>query len=876
MKWTGLNDLREKYLSFFEGKAHLRMQSYPLIPQDDSSILLINAGMTPLKKYFQRVAEPPAPRVTTCQKCVRTLDIEQVGKTSRHLSYFEMLGNFSFGDYFKREATAWAWEFLTETLEIPPELLWISIYLDDDEAFEIWTREVGIPAEKIVRLGKEDNFWEHGAGPCGPCSEIYFDRGEKYGCGKPDCAVGCECDRYVEIWNLVFTQFDSDGNGNYTKLTTTNIDTGMGLERLAIVMQGAENVFEIDTMKAIMAKVESLTGTAYRSAEKSDVSLRIITDHIRSTVFLVSDGVVPQNEGRGYVLRRLLRRAARHGRLLGVREPFLHRVCDAVIESNRTAYPELAENADYIKKVIRVEEERFGKTIDQGMEMLNSLIERIKTRILPGEDAFRLYDTFGFPVDLTREIISERKFTLDEEGFLRLMSEQRERARAARASAGAIAWSDDTPAAKGGSTEFSGYDEESAQTAIAGIIRDGGSAESLSEGEEGILILAKTPFYAESGGQVGDRGEIRSGTGVFLVEDCKKSPAGQYLHIGRMRSGMLTPGETVEAAVDSARRMAIRRNHTAAHLLQHALTEVLGDHVHQAGSFVDEHRCRFDFSHFSAMSTDEIRTAERKVNDMILRSISVESAEMPLDKARSIGATALFGEKYGDTVRVVSVGGESIELCGGTHVTNTAQIGLFQILAESSVSAGVRRIEAVTGSGVLDKIAETNELLQKLAQTLKVNGTPELLLKSEALMSELRAKDRQIDELNGKLAEFQAAGLFDSAMQIGPVRVTMAGMSGVKADALRTMGDRIRDSAPDMVAVLCGITDGKASILAVCGSDAVKSGMNAGGIVREVAALCGGKGGGKPDVAMGGTSELFRVDEAIAKVPDIVRSMLKE
>ena len=876
MEWTGLNDLREKYLSFFESKGHLRLPSAPLIPQDDSSLLLINAGMTPLKKYFLGVVEPPRRRVTSCQKCVRMLDIERVGKTSRHGSFFEMLGNFSFGDYFKREATAWAWEFLTGVLEIPPEKLWVSIYLDDDEAFDIWTKEVGVAPERIVRLGKEDNFWEHGAGPCGPCSEIYFDRGEKYGCGSPTCGVGCDCDRYVEIWNLVFTQFDSDGNGNYARLKKANIDTGMGLERLACVMQGVDNMFEVDTVQNIIKHVSRIAGVHYHDNEKSDVSLRIISDHIRGSVFMINDGVAPKNDGRGYVLRRLLRRAARHGRLIGIEGPFLSEVCDTVIKENAFAYPDLVTNAEYIKKVIRNEEESFNKTIGQGLVLLNSIVEKTGGKVLSGADAFRLYDTFGFPIDLTEEILAEKGMTIDMDGFKALMDEQRSRARTARSEKNILAWSDDNVLKGVAGTQFVGYDSDTAECRVLAIIRDGELADSISEGDSGVIVTDVTPFYAESGGQVGDSGVIHSGSSFrFSVSDCKKARSGQTIHIGHVDAGMVSVGDTVKAEIDVKRRRAIRRSHTSAHLLQKALRDVLGDHVHQAGSYVDEYRCRFDFSHFSAMTKEELAEVERRVNELILDALDVNVSEMPIEEAKKLGAMALFGEKYGDVVRVVNVSGRSIEFCGGTHVRNTAEIGLFKIISEASVAAGVRRIEAACGDNILKMINEMQGILDSATAQLKLTGAAELPDKIESVFAELKEKDHEIDALNARIAELRIGGLIDGAKSVGSVIVVSDYMDGTRADVARAVCDMVKDRYPNAVCVICAVSEGKGSFVVSCGKEAVAAGANAGRVVREVCALTGGKGGGRPDSAMGGAAELAKAQEALAKAADIVGAMLK-
>ena len=878
MEWTGLNDLREKFLSFFESKGHLRLSSFSLVPQNDKSLLLINSGMAPMKKFFTGEVTPPRKRVTTCQKCIRTPDIERVGKTARHGTYFEMLGNFSFGDYFKHEATAWAWEFCTKVLEMPVDRLWVSIYQDDDQAFEIWTKEVGVDPGRIVRLGKEDNFWEHGSGPCGPCSEIYFDRGEAYGCGSPTCGVGCDCDRYVEFWNLVFTQFDNDGKGHYTPLEHPNIDTGMGLERLACIMQGVDNIFEVDTFQSIMKHVGRMTGVSYGESEQSDVSLRVITDHIRSTTFMIGDGVMPSNEGRGYVLRRLLRRAARHGRLLGVHGPFLYQVCETVIAENRNAYPELEEKRDYIVKVIRNEEETFEKTIDSGLALLEDMLGGLKGSVLSGADAFRLYDTYGFPVDLTRDILQERGFQLDEEQFQQLMAKQRERARAARKKMGEDAWKAGVGVLEqlmaGG---FVGYDMLSADARIAAIIRNNEPAEALNEGDEAALVLNVTPFYGESGGQAGDTGVITAGDAVFRVSDTQKSAGGVILHIGIMEKGSLNVGNTVSARVDEASRLSTMRNHSAAHLLQSALRQVLGTHVQQAGQLVNPNRMRFDFTHFSALTQDELTAVEDQVNTWILEALPVTVQEMPLEEARRQGAMALFGEKYGDQVRVVRMGSVSMELCGGTHVDNTAKLGLFHILSETSVASGVRRIEAVTGTGVLTRIRETQETLERTAAALKANGPEDLERRAAQLMGELKETKRERDSLKSQMAGQQIEGLFSKAREVQGIKVIAAAFTGTGTDAVRSMCDQCRSRVQgSAVIVIAGMDEsaGSVSIGCTCTPDAVARGAHAGQIVREVAAVCGGRGGGRPDMAMAGAKDLSRVDDAINSVDEILERLL--
>ncbi|MDD2418271.1 MAG: alanine--tRNA ligase [Oscillospiraceae bacterium] len=882
MEWIGLNELREKFLSFFESKGHLRLPSFSLIPQNDKSLLLINSGMAPMKKYFTGEITPPSKRVTTCQKCVRTPDIERVGKTARHGTYFEMLGNFSFGDYFKREATAWAWEFCTNLLEMPEDRIWISIYEKDDEAFDIWTKEVGVSPERIVRMGKEDNFWEHGSGPCGPCSELYFDRGEQYGCDSPTCAVGCECDRYVEFWNNVFTQFNSDGKGNYTPLAHPNIDTGMGLERLACIMQGVDNLFEVDTVQNIMKHISSIAGVKYGDSKKTDISLRVITDHIRSTTFMIGDGVMPSNEGRGYVVRRLLRRAARHGRLLGINNPFLCQVCETVIKENLTAYPELNEKKDFIQKIIHVEEEAFGKTIDSGLSMLDEMLSAQKGNIMSGTDAFKLNDTYGFPLDLTKDILEEKGMTVDETEFDRLMAEQRARARAARKNAGADAW-------KGSNRifeqllpgSFVGYDTMSLEAKVTAIVRDDELVESLFKGETGIVILDTTPFYAEGGGQAGDIGEILNNETLFNVTDTTKSHNGVYIHIGTLIKGELRVGDAVTASVNKTERRATMRNHTAAHLLQAALRKVLGNHVEQAGQLVDSKRLRFDFSHFSALSQDELAQVELLVNQWILQSLTADIREMPIEEAKKQGAMALFGEKYGDIVRVVCISGNegvSTELCGGTHMDNTAKLGLFKIMSESSVAAGVRRIEAVTGDNVLGLIEDYRRLLGQTADAIKSGNIEELPRRANQLMGELKGVQRELDTLNAKMAASKIESLFDNMTQVGCVRVSAAVFTGVDASGVRTMCDRCRDIAPnDAVVVIAGVIKdaGTVSLGCFCAAQAVACGAHAGNIVREVAKICGGNGGGRPDSAMAGGKDITKADEAIAAVSGIVEKLLK-
>jgi alanyl-tRNA synthetase len=879
MKWTGLNELREKYLSFFESKGHLRLPSFSLIPKDDNSLLLINSGMAPMKKYFTGEVTPPRRRVTTCQKCIRTGDIENVGITDRHGTFFEMLGNFSFGDYFKHEATAWAWEFCTRALELPVEKLWVTIYRDDDEAFDIWTKEVGVDPARIVRLGKEDNFWEHGSGPCGPCSEIYFDRGEKYGCGKPTCGVGCDCDRYVEFWNVVFSQFNSDGKGHYPPMEHPNIDTGMGLERLACIMQNVDNLFLVDTVQNIMKHVCRLSGVKYGEDPKKDISLRVITDHIRGAAFMIGDGVMPSNEGRGYVLRRLLRRAARHGRLLGLRGAFLYQVADTVIHENENAYPELAEKRDMITKLIRVEEESFAKTIDQGLQLLNGYVDetlRAGRKVFPGADAFRLSDTYGFPIDLTKEIVAERGLTVDEREFDRRMREQRERARAARGNAGADAWAGENSLLDGvPETEFLGYETMQAEAKVLAVLKDGERVESATAGDDVAVVLDRTPFYGEGGGQVGDTGSLESDGAVLKVTGTTKNHAKNYLHRASVRAGTIRTGETVRAAVDEERRRAVMRNHTAAHLLQAALRKVLGTHVEQAGQLVDEKRVRFDFTHFAAMTGEELRNVERTVNRVVLSAVPVESREMPIEEAKKLGAMALFGEKYGKVVRVVSAGDFSKEFCGGTHVGNTAQIGLFKIVSESSAAAGVRRIEAVTGTNVLALLDGAQKEIAQAAEALKLNSPADLARKAGQTTAELKEKDREIESLNARLAAVRVENLLGTAKDAGGVKVVTAKVEGVEPAALRVMCDKVLERSQNCVAVIAGVNGGKANIAACAGKDARAKGAHAGKIVRQVAALAGGGGGGRPESAMAGAKDLSRLDGALAAVEKIVADMVK-
>ena len=879
MEWTGLNELREKYLSFFESKGHLRLPSFSLVPQGDKSLLLINAGMAPLKKYFTGELTPPRTRVTTCQKCIRTPDIERVGITARHGTFFEMLGNFSFGDYFKREATAWAWEFCTKVLEMPADKIYISVYQDDDEAYDIWTKELGVSPDHMVRLCKEDNFWEHGAGPCGPCSELYFDRGEKYGCGSPTCGVGCDCDRYVEFWNLVFTQFDNDGNNNYTRLKSCNIDTGMGLERLACIMQGVDNLFEVDTVQNIMKHIMQIAGVKYHEDEKKDVSLRVITDHIRSTTFMIGDGVMPSNEGRGYVLRRLLRRAARHGRLLGIDGTFLYKVCETVIKENATAYPNLVEKHDLIVKVIKAEEESFNKTIDTGLNLLENIIAQSDSKVLSGADAFKLQDTFGFPIDLTKELLEERGMSVDIDEYDRLYAQSRAAARAARKDAGAQAWKDSNISFKDvGATEFVGYTDYSCDAEIKAIVTNGERDEFATADSEVVVVLDKTPFYGESGGQAGDTGVIKTDNATLEVTATGKTPDGVVLHIARFISGdSIALGDKVHAQIDVEKREATRRNHTAAHLLQAALRKHLGSHVEQAGQLVNSEEMRFDFTHFSALSGDELKAIEREVNEVILKGIPVETREMPIEEAKKLGAMALFGEKYGDVVRVVSAGDFSVELCGGTHADNTAKLGLFKIVSESSVAAGIRRITAVTGFGVLKHIENDKRIMQSAAAAMKLGNVAELDKRAATLAAEVKAKDRELAELRSEISALKAGSLMDSARQVGGVRLITAEVEVSNPGELRSMCDTARDNGADIVAVFAGVNKEKGTLnfACACGADAIKLGAHAGNIVRETAKIAGGSGGGKPDSAMAGAKDASKADEALAAVDSIVSAMLK-
>ena len=884
MQWTGLNELREKYLHYFEGKGHLRLGSFPLVPKDDPSLLLINSGMAPMKKWFLGQEEPPRHRVTTCQKCIRTPDIERVGITARHGCFFEMLGNFSFQDYFKKEVIPWAWEFLTKELEIPADRLYISVYQDDDEAYDIWTKSVGIPEDHMVRLGKEDNFWEHGSGPCGPCSEIYFDRGLKYGCGKPTCGVGCDCDRFMEIWNLVFSQYDSDGKGTYALLPKPNIDTGMGLERLAVVMQDVDNLFEVDTVAAVLHHVERISGKQYGANEKDDISIRVITDHIRATVFMASDGILPSNEGRGYVMRRLLRRAARHGRMLGIDHPFLTDLVDTVIISSEVGYPELREHESYIKKVIGTEEERFYKTIDSGMNILNGMIQHLhetNKKILSGLDVFKLNDTFGFPIDLTKEIAAEAGLGIDEAAFHVEMTRQRERARAERLAKDISGWSEDLFGELNAEpTEFDGYDVLK-ETAKVLALSDGEElndavSTDYEERENVLVVLDRTPFYAEMGGQVADHGYLTSGTANLKVNQVKKTPKGFYVHTCTLLDGTIRVGDTVTAAVDEQRRASICRNHTATHLMQKALREVLGEHVHQAGSYQDDKITRFDFTHFNAVTPEELVEVEKRVNEKIFAALPVTIQNLPIEEAKKMGAMALFGEKYGKVVRVVDAGGWSVEFCGGTHVKNTAQIGCFKILSEACVAAGIRRIEATTGSGVLNLLDDRTAELANTAVALKANNMKDVAARAQAVTAELKEANKQLEIAKAKLASSQIDGLFQNAVEVDGVRIVTIYLNGTTPDTLRSMMDKLRDKEPNAVGALIG-TDGSKTTLAVgVGKNALARGLKAGALVKQIAAIAGGNGGGKPDFAMAGIRDTSKIDDALNAVEGIVKENLEK
>ena len=876
MQWTSLNDLREKYLSFFESKGHLRLPSYSLVPHNDKSLLLINSGMAPMKKFFTGEEIPPRNRVTTCQKCIRTPDLERVGHTARHGTFFEMLGNFSFGDYFKEEAIAWSWEFLTGWLEIPADLLWPSIYENDEEAYDIWVNKLGVNPAHVVRLGKADNFWEHGSGPCGPCSEIYFDRGIKYGCGSPDCKPGCDCDRFMEIWNNVFSQFNNDGKGNYTELAQKNIDTGMGLERLACVMQGVDNMFEVDSIRKVIDKTCEIANKTYGADAENDISIRVVTDHSRSAMFMISDGVIPSNEGRGYVLRRIIRRACRHGKLLGINHPFLVDTVTVSINESCRAYPELEEKRAYILKVIAMEEERFDATVDAGLSKLSEMIEEAKqgsATTLSGEDVFKLYDTFGFPIDLTREIAEESGLAIDEETFKALMKEQRDRARAARGNIGG--WdSNDKEMLEGiAATEFTGYTETETEAKVVAIIADGMLVNEISEGEF-TLILDKTPFYGEGGGQVGDTGAISNADFAATVVDTKKTD-GIYLHICELNNGAVKVGDTVTATIDNDRRNAIKRNHSSLHLLQGALRQVLGTHVEQSGSYVDAERGRFDFTHFAAVTTEELAKVEALVNATVLSGIAVDTIETDIESAKKLGAMMLFGEKYGATVRVVKMGDASTEFCGGTHVDNTAKIGLFKIVSESSVAAGIRRIEVVTGLGVLDLLAAKDKLIVDTASELKVQNPVDIAKKATQLQGEIASMKKEIESLNSKLAGSKLADVLAGAIQVGSVKLVTYLAEGMEIDAARSLSDKIKAENADMVAVLAVKSGDKLNFIAVAGKDAVAAGAHAGKIVGTVAAVTGGKGGGRPDNAMAGGRDTSKITEALESAKAALEGMLK-
>ena len=875
MEKMGLNEIREKFLSFFESKGCLRLGSFSLVPHNDSSLLLINSGMAPMKKWFTGAETPPRKRVTTCQKCIRTPDIERVGKTARHGTFFEMLGNFSFGDYFKHEAINWAWEFLTKEMGFNPDDLWITVYEEDDEARDIWINEVGVKPERVVKMGKEDNFWEHGTGPCGPCSEIHVDRGEQYSCG-PDCKIGCDCDRFMEVWNLVFTQFDKDEDGNYNRLANPNIDTGMGLERLAAVNQGVSNLFEVDTVRNVMAHISRIAGVNYKENEKTDVSLRVITDHIRSTVMMVSDGVIPSNEGRGYVLRRLLRRAARHGKLLNINRQFLYEVADTVIDESKSGYPELEEKREYIKKIIKKEEERFDATIDNGLVVLKSYIKDAQDKkldSLSGEEAFKLHDTYGFPLDLTVEIAEENNLKVDVDGFNKCMEEQKQTARKNRKDGSSWDGADSFEIDVDKPTEFIGYDTLGADGKILAIVTEGEASNEISKGENGIIVTDKTPFYAEMGGQVGDKGKITNGDSNIKVTDTTKDGNGLYYHHVEVTDGKFTVGDTVKLSVCEKCRRAIERNHSATHLLHKALKEVLGDHVAQAGSLVTPERLRFDFTHFEAMTKDELSEAEKKVNEAILSALPVTIKELPIDEAKKLGAEAQFGEKYGAVVRVVSMGDYSIEFCGGCHLKNTAQAGLFKILSEGGVASGVRRIEAVTGMGVYEYIKSKDSTIEAIAKNLKSNES-DVVKKSEIVMEELKNANKELESINAKLASEKAGSVMSNAVKIGDIDLIAARMDGQTADSLKTMADDIKAKNENAVIAFAAQTDGKITFVVMAAKNAVAQGAHSGKIIKEISAIAGGSGGGKPDMAQGGGKDASKIDEALAAVADVLKGQL--
>ena len=874
MKWMGVNELRESYLSFFESKGHLRHKSYPLVPINDKSLLLINAGMAPLKKYFTGESEPPRHRMTTCQKCIRTPDIDRVGLTARHGTFFEMLGNFSFGDYFKEEALPWAWEYITEVLEMPKDRLWATIYKDDEEAYDIWTKKIGLPAERVVRLGKEDNFWEHGSGPCGPCSEIYFDRGPEFGCGSPDCKPGCDCDRYMEFWNNVFTQFDNDGNGNYTRLAKPNIDTGMGLERLACIMQGVNNLFEVDTVRNIMLAICEKAGVRYGADEKSDISLRVITDHIRSTTFLICDGVVPSNEGRGYVLRRLMRRAARHGRMLGIQGTFLADIVDVVAKENYSEYPELTEKADYIKKIVKIEEERFAATIDSGLSILSGITEKAKKEgqsILSGDEVFKLYDTFGFPVDLTREIAAEAGLSIDEAAFVRLMEQQKQRAREARANISG--WSEASKTLLSGfpKTRFTGYTEDESEATVLGIVEDDLSVEAITEGDF-TLITDCTPFYGEGGGQVGDTGVISPEACTVTVTDTKKAD-GVYFHLCHMENGELSVGDKVVLKVDGVRRNAIRRNHSACHLLQAALRQVLGAHVEQAGSYVDENRVRFDFAHYAPLSEEELDKVETLVNRHILAAESVNTVETDVEEAKKAGAMALFGEKYGKVVRMVKMGDFSTELCGGTHVSNTGNVGLFKIISETSVAAGTRRIEGTTGFGVLQLMADKDRLIADTAKELKAPNPHDIAKKAAQVETELKSEKSRVEALESRIASEKLSSLLEEKKEFKGLSLLLSKTENMTVEAVRAFCDNLREKDPSCVVLLGLVNEGKLNLICSVGKNAQQKGVNAGTLVKTAAQVCGGGGGGRPDSAMAGGKFPEKLPQAFQAVLELLEKL---
>ncbi len=874
MKWTSLNDLREMYLKFFEEKGHLRLGSYPLVPQGDKSLLLINSGMAPMKKFFTGEVTPPSKRVTTCQKCIRTPDLERVGITARHGTFFEMLGNFSFGDYFKTEAIKWAWEFLTVTLEIPAELLWPSVYEEDEEAYALWRDVIGVPEERIVRMGKADNFWEHGTGPCGPCSEIYFDRGEKYGCGSPDCKPGCECDRYMEIWNNVFSQFNNMGDGTYTELENKNIDTGMGLERLACVMQDVDNMFEVDTIRNILNKVCEISGKEYGKDAKTDISIRAITDHARASTFMISDGIIPSNEGRGYVLRRIIRRAVRHGKLIGINRPFFMELCDVVINENKSGYSELVEKKELITMVIVNEEASFNKTIDQGLSMLKGLTANGGT--LSGDDAFKLYDTYGFPFDLTVDILKEKGMTVDEDRFKELMNEQKVKARDARKASDGESWKSDGISFENiPATVFDGYTDYETDAVVLDIVVEGEHTLVANENDKAIIVLNKTSFYAESGGQVGDTGIIISDGFEFAVSDTKKTSDGIFTHMGSIIKGSINVNDNVTAKIDTARRESIKRNHTAAHLLQAGLRAVLGTHVEQAGQLVNEKAVRFDFTHFSSLTAEEIEKVEDFVNNAILSGVEVENKEMPIAEAKELGAMALFGEKYGDIVRVVNAKGTSVELCGGTHVDNTSKLGLFHIVSESSVAAGVRRIEAVTGTGVLNVLKTQKALVAEIAENLKAQNPADAPKRANAVMTELKETRQALADAESKLSSGKLADILKDAVEVGEVKISTKKLSGVLPDALRQMTDTAKAENDNLVTVLAAVNGEKITFCVSCGKTALSLGAHAGNLVREVAKITGGNGGGKPDSAMAGGKDANKIDEALNQAVEILKSQLK-